>query len=1527
MESEKHVLGRKSSRQPWRSFKLMIDPALTKGLYKVYRYDGHDFNIPVDDLGLFPVDSVKDPRICRMWSKCVKSDLSVPRFKIDEFYIGTIPPKEVTFCRLNDNVNKAFLTNMCKKYGHTEEVEIFYNPKNKKHSGVAKVVFDTVRAAKDTVHHLNQTSVMGNIIHVEIDPKGKNRVRYLKLVFNGIYTPCSLPVGSSDQSLQNLIDNLLCNSAPQGEGSPSSLTTPVSLDTAYSSISRDTPCSSGLTPYSQGTPHTPCFSATPLSLDSCYSSLQGTPILQGEHPTYSVPKPFRREFCCHKLARFHWGTTEVSEGNVHLKNGQPQNSLRPFTLNSKQKLAPWRKTKITFAQKHAKHSFELLSPGPESRNVIATSSKALPITSLSINLEANKHLDVTFPPDSHACIEELPQSPLVNFIPRNPQPESETLDARIQHLLTNSQSSDTFHGNSSIADVFGQDSPTSPYPPQNSPPSNDPNKTLEEVNPTPCLEEDETSQAVLFLTSQRDKESPSPFDFIKAGESQDGNIKTNAEKAPSQKEVHLSNVDEINGETLTPSFTHQSKHPLAITSAGHHLPFIPLCFPIPSFPPVPPRLPNGTIPVPPPGWSLPPGHHNNIHIAPPSNFPVPQPSLPTPAPPWPTSPFPRTNPLVPPPDYSLMRENPHKLTVEKVLDVVMDELKSIIKRDLTRRMIEGVAFKVFEVWWDNQEKKKQSVVPLNDKKTNCINPLNHIAGEHKKPPLPTFKIKKKKEDNPTLKDGTHEDDMLKPTFERRKRRHARPLDLDSDDDDRTEEYKIDQAATQREIATAKEEQTGPIEDEVHILCDGNDHASNVDDNHKEKEKVSEKHREAEDTCPVLGDVLSFSSECSSSEVCSTDWDCPDSFTSESSENSSYCDFSSEDDDNVDLEDNKKNGEGLKCVVISSDEESVEVEPPVTPSAPLTPGAQLELHDLSDPSNREKAEENEYMHQEHAMMALQPSSHTGLQAVALELDMERRKWNSGSPEYTLRPLTPTGCFLDSDPELFIRSKPTSPVVMEVGRPQTPGKEIASQLGSEESEDDNLSLTISELHPPSDTALLFQETPKTPGREDTSAWSPNSGVRVSTSPGYGSIIPEDTGETYSHFRKPSAHSSLFSSPFILPPNTPGRDIFLPRRSFIHRRKTDIANISQCDKFLGMSSPCDLSESSSDGGGVRTGSDVRVIPLQRLENMPGLLYKGSRRETKMRRKWWKRTKRRWRSHYFSRPSPPKWRSECEERRILHSIWRDGLDQEDERLLKCTYERLQEQEDECSWLSDALWIPHPLTKVIEENVGHQSWQQKHITGSARSEGFYKINWRDKLEYLKQERTIELSSASAQELQIQPTALRAGSDFRSEQRRLLSSFSCDSDLVKFNQLKFRKKRIRFSPSAIHDWGLFAMEAIAADEMVIEYVGQIIRQNIADMRERRYEEAGIGSSYLFRVDQNTIIDATKCGNLSRFINHSCSPNCYAKIITVESQKKIVIYSRQPISINEEITYDYKFPIEDTKIPCLCGSESCRGSLN
>jgi len=88
--------------------------------------------------------------------------------------------------------------------------------------------------------------------------------------------------------------------------------------------------------------------------------------------------------------------------------------------------------------------------------------------------------------------------------------------------------------------------------------------------------------------------------------------------------------------------------------------------------------------------------------------------------------------------------------------------------------------------------------------------------------------------------------------------------------------------------------------------------------------------------------------------------------------------------------------------------------------------------------------------------------------------------------------------------------------------------------------------------------------------------------------------------------------------------------------------------------------------------------------------------------------------------------------------------------------------------------------------------------------------------------------------------------------------------------LQLRKKQLKFARSGIHDWGLFTCESVQADEMVIEYVGEVVRHDVGDVRERRYEAVGIGSSYLFRVDRDFIVDATKLGNLSRFINHSCN---------------------------------------------------------
>ncbi|KAI9700580.1 MAG: histone methyltransferase set1 [Bogoriella megaspora] len=155
-------------------------------------------------------------------------------------------------------------------------------------------------------------------------------------------------------------------------------------------------------------------------------------------------------------------------------------------------------------------------------------------------------------------------------------------------------------------------------------------------------------------------------------------------------------------------------------------------------------------------------------------------------------------------------------------------------------------------------------------------------------------------------------------------------------------------------------------------------------------------------------------------------------------------------------------------------------------------------------------------------------------------------------------------------------------------------------------------------------------------------------------------------------------------------------------------------------------------------------------------------------------------------------------------------------------------------------------------------------------------------------------------------------------------------DAMRFNQLKKRKKLVKFDRSAIHNWGLYAEEPIAANDMIIEYVGEKIRQRVADLRETRYTKQGIGSSYLFRIDEDNIIDATKKGGIARFINHSCMPNCTAKIINVDKEKRIVIYASRDIAKHEELTYDYKFEREigsTDRIPCLCGTVGCKGFLN
>ncbi|TNM92936.1 hypothetical protein fugu_018338 [Takifugu bimaculatus] len=152
---------------------------------------------------------------------------------------------------------------------------------------------------------------------------------------------------------------------------------------------------------------------------------------------------------------------------------------------------------------------------------------------------------------------------------------------------------------------------------------------------------------------------------------------------------------------------------------------------------------------------------------------------------------------------------------------------------------------------------------------------------------------------------------------------------------------------------------------------------------------------------------------------------------------------------------------------------------------------------------------------------------------------------------------------------------------------------------------------------------------------------------------------------------------------------------------------------------------------------------------------------------------------------------------------------------------------------------------------------------------------------------------------------------------------------MRFRHLeKISKEAVGVYRSEIHGRGLFCKRNIEAGEMVIEYAGTVIRAVLTDKRQKYYDGKGIGC-YMFRIDDFDVVDATMQGNAARFINHSCEPNCYSRVINVDGRKHIVIFALRKIYRGEELTYDYKFPIEDdeSKLHCNCGTRRCRGFLN
>jgi SET domain-containing protein len=126
-----------------------------------------------------------------------------------------------------------------------------------------------------------------------------------------------------------------------------------------------------------------------------------------------------------------------------------------------------------------------------------------------------------------------------------------------------------------------------------------------------------------------------------------------------------------------------------------------------------------------------------------------------------------------------------------------------------------------------------------------------------------------------------------------------------------------------------------------------------------------------------------------------------------------------------------------------------------------------------------------------------------------------------------------------------------------------------------------------------------------------------------------------------------------------------------------------------------------------------------------------------------------------------------------------------------------------------------------------------------------------------------------------------------------------------------------FRSSPIHGTGGFARKEIAAGARVIEYVGEKITKQESLARCEQNNE------YIFAIDEAHDLDGNVSWNPARFLNHSCAPNCEARL----EEGRIWVVTIHDVRAGEELTFNYGYDFESYRDhPCRCGASGCVGYI-
>lgn len=142
-------------------------------------------------------------------------------------------------------------------------------------------------------------------------------------------------------------------------------------------------------------------------------------------------------------------------------------------------------------------------------------------------------------------------------------------------------------------------------------------------------------------------------------------------------------------------------------------------------------------------------------------------------------------------------------------------------------------------------------------------------------------------------------------------------------------------------------------------------------------------------------------------------------------------------------------------------------------------------------------------------------------------------------------------------------------------------------------------------------------------------------------------------------------------------------------------------------------------------------------------------------------------------------------------------------------------------------------------------------------------------------------------------------------------------------------RRIQVRRSGVHGRGVYAIDYIQAGETLIEYTGERISWDAA-MDRHPHDPTQPNHTFYFHIETGEVIDALHGGNSSRWINHSCEPNCEAD---ETADGRVFIKALRDLLPGEELFYDYGLIIDERYTPklkkefaCYCGSADCRGTM-